>query len=92
MTDFFKSALNIFSNPAQGAKTTSANEFVGQTIVINSQRLRITKQLAEGGYAIVYIAQDVTNGNEYALKVGGLLFHWTGVLLSPTTLTNVKFI
>jgi cyclin G-associated kinase len=71
MADFLKSALNIFANSTQVGKTSAPNnDFVGQNIVINNQRLRIAKQLAEGGYAIVYIAQDLSNGNEYALKVG----------------------
>jgi serine/threonine protein kinase len=31
--------------------------------------LKIVRVLAEGGFAIVYLAHDITNGTEYAVKV-----------------------
>jgi cyclin G-associated kinase len=90
MTDFFKSAFNVFgstshnlqtnapqnqsnnnnnsSNNQFGFSSSKSNDFVGQTIAIGQYKLRITKMLAEGGFAIVYIAQDLSNGQEYALK------------------------
>lgn len=71
MTDFFKSAFsNIFSKEASSSTTTTASdEFVGRSIAVGNYKLKVTKLLAEGGYAIVYVAQDITNGVEYAVKV-----------------------
>ena len=37
--------------------------------MIGNIKLRVTRMLAEGGYAIVYITQDLSTGVEYALKV-----------------------
>lgn len=78
MTDFFKSAFGIFNSqnanqssmPGPGSSSFSAttNDFVGQTIIVGNLRLKVTKLLAEGGYAIVYIVQEVSSGQEYALK------------------------
>lgn len=83
MTDFFKSAFGIFGNSSAsqsgmgmsgpGASSTnhqsnSSNDFVGQTVMLGNLRLKITKMLAEGGFAIVYIAQDINTSKEYALK------------------------
>ena len=55
--------------------TTShaGNDFVGQSIQVGSARLRVTRVLAEGGYAIVYVANDVNTGVDYALKVFSIL-------------------
>ena len=76
MTDFFKSAFgNIFSSNQTSSKSTSVvntDEFIGRNVVIANYKLKIIRALAEGGYAIVYLAQDITNGTEYAVKV--LLF------------------
>lgn len=44
------------------------NDFVGQIIAIGNMKLRVTKMLAEGGFAIVYVVQDLGTGAEYALK------------------------
>ncbi|XP_034117505.1 cyclin-G-associated kinase [Drosophila albomicans] len=44
------------------------NDYVGQFVEIAGQRLRTKCVIAEGGYAFVYVAQDVKNGTEYALK------------------------
>lgn len=60
------------TSPVGGVSSTSSssgNEFVGQSIQIGNMRLRVTRLLAEGGYAIVYVAQDVSTGVDYALKV-----------------------
>ncbi len=45
------------------------NDFVGQLIQIGNMKFKVTKQLAEGGFAIVYVVQDLASGAEYALKV-----------------------
>lgn len=61
------------SSAASAAFTTTTshagNDFVGQSIQVGSTRLRVTRVLAEGGYAIVYVANDVNTGVDYALKV-----------------------
>ncbi|XP_016990023.1 cyclin-G-associated kinase [Drosophila rhopaloa] len=44
------------------------NDFVGQVVEVAGHRLRIKCVIAEGGYAFVYVAQDVQTGTEYALK------------------------
>ena len=72
MTDFFKSAFsNIFSNQGttKASTTVNSDEFVGRNVVIGNYKLKIVKSIAEGGYAIVYLAHDITNGTEYAVKV-----------------------
>ena len=45
------------------------NDFVGQIIVVGNLKLKVTKMLAEGGFAIVYVVVDLATGVEYALKV-----------------------
>jgi hypothetical protein len=54
--------------------SNSNNDFVGQNIMIGNIKLRVTRMLAEGGYAIVYITQDLSTGIEYALKVKKIIF------------------
>ncbi|XP_034485257.1 cyclin-G-associated kinase [Drosophila innubila] len=44
------------------------NDYVGQFVEIGGQKLRANCVIAEGGYAFVYVAQDVKTGTEYALK------------------------
>lgn len=83
MTDFFKSALGgMFGNQTNSMPgntseqnnnmfnlhSNPSNDFVGQNIMIGNYKLRIIKQLAEGGFAIVYLAVDLSTGQEYALK------------------------
>ncbi|XP_070000892.1 cyclin-G-associated kinase isoform X1 [Penaeus vannamei] len=64
MADLFKSAFGYLGSNG----TTSDNDFVGQEVEINGIKLRIKKQIAEGGFAFVYVAQDLSNGKTYALK------------------------
>ncbi|RMZ93745.1 hypothetical protein BpHYR1_025872, partial [Brachionus plicatilis] len=62
MTDFFKSAFGIFNSqnggpnsmagPGSLSFSASTNDFVGQSIMVGNLRLKVTKLLAEGGYAI----------------------------------------
>ncbi|XP_055613200.1 cyclin-G-associated kinase [Uranotaenia lowii] len=71
MSDFLKSAMNYFqagSGPGCGAGSGLDNEFVGQTVEVGSVKLRIKRVIAEGGFAYVFVAQDASTGNEYALK------------------------
>jgi hypothetical protein len=57
------------NNSSTMRSSNSNNDFVGQNIMIGNIKLRVTRMLAEGGYAIVYITQDLSTGVEYALKV-----------------------
>ncbi|CAB3361786.1 Hypothetical predicted protein [Cloeon dipterum] len=69
MSDLFKSAMGYFSSSSvPGEPTGQGNEFVGQIVQINNVKLRIRKLIAEGGFALVFVAQDVNTGKEYALK------------------------
>ncbi|KAJ2939561.1 hypothetical protein O0L34_g14270 [Tuta absoluta] len=62
----FKSAMGYFSSGS--ANGGSDNDFVGQFVEIGNMKLRVKKVIAEGGFAFVYVAQDVASGTEYALK------------------------
>uniref|UniRef100_A0AAG5CTP3 Cyclin-G-associated kinase n=1 Tax=Anopheles atroparvus TaxID=41427 RepID=A0AAG5CTP3_ANOAO len=65
MSDFLKSAINYFNaTPSNGLE----NDFVGQTVEVSNVKLRIKRVIAEGGFAYVYVAQDVQSNTEYALK------------------------
>lgn len=66
MSDLFKSAFDYFSGPSSNGQIE--NSFVGQVIEIQNVKLKIKKVLAEGGFAVVFVAQDVNTGVEYALK------------------------
>ncbi|KAL4236400.1 hypothetical protein ACF0H5_004785 [Mactra antiquata] len=65
MTDFFKSALGYISG-SSGVRDD--NDFVGQIVELGSQKLRVKRKIAEGGFAFVFVAQDTTSCKEYALK------------------------
>lgn len=62
MSDYFRSALGYLNGG------TNSDDYVGQTIEINNVKLRVTRLLAEGGWALVYAVEDVATGKEYALK------------------------
>ncbi|XP_013177988.1 PREDICTED: cyclin-G-associated kinase isoform X2 [Papilio xuthus] len=62
----FKSAMGYFSSG--GANGGSDNDFVGQFVEIGKMKLRVKKVIAEGGFAFVFVAQDISLGTEYALK------------------------
>ncbi|KAK9890600.1 hypothetical protein WA026_011965 [Henosepilachna vigintioctopunctata] len=66
MSDLFKSAFDYFSGPANNGHTE--NSFVGQLIEISNVKLKIKKVIAQGGFAVVFVAQDISTGKEYALK------------------------
>ncbi|KAF4523743.1 hypothetical protein B566_EDAN013861 [Ephemera danica] len=67
MTDLFKSAMGYFSS-ANSSSTSQGHEFVGHIVEVGNVKLRVKKLIAEGGFALVFIAQDPNTGNEYALK------------------------
>ncbi|XP_023034608.1 cyclin-G-associated kinase [Drosophila willistoni] len=82
MGEFFKSLNFNYFNPTNSSNASDAsasvteaaggvnldNEYVGQVVDVAGHRLRIKSVIAEGGYAFVYVAQDLQNGTEYALK------------------------
>ncbi|KAJ8305794.1 hypothetical protein KUTeg_016339 [Tegillarca granosa] len=64
MSDFFKSAFGYLSGTGSGTD----NDFVGQAVELGQQKLRVRRVIAEGGFAYVYVAQDISTGKDYALK------------------------
>ncbi|KAK5644950.1 hypothetical protein RI129_006250 [Pyrocoelia pectoralis] len=65
MSELFKSAFGYFTTPSNDSVD---NGFIGQTIEISNVKLKIQKIIAEGGYAVVFVAQDISTGKDYALK------------------------
>nr|XP_014282591.1 cyclin-G-associated kinase isoform X2 [Halyomorpha halys] len=65
MSDLFKSAFGYFSS---STSTTINNELVGQIVEVGNIKLKVKRVVAEGGYAVVFVAQAVDTGKEYALK------------------------
>ncbi|KAI4460462.1 auxilin/cyclin g-associated kinase-related [Holotrichia oblita] len=65
MSGIFQSAFGYFST---SNNTQNENSFVGQIIEVSNVKLRIKRVIAEGGYAVVFVAQDVNTGIDYALK------------------------
>ncbi|XP_036324600.1 cyclin-G-associated kinase [Rhagoletis pomonella] len=84
MSEFFKSAMGYFNtapNPntvadsvlgnsgsVSPSENITTNEFCGQVVEVAGQKLGVKRVIAEGGFAFVYVAQDVQTGKEYALK------------------------
>ncbi|TPP64105.1 Cyclin-G-associated kinase [Fasciola gigantica] len=65
MADYLKSAFNyLTSSPL----VKNDNELIGSTVSVGTLSLRIKRVIAEGGYGLVYEAQDGTKGLSYALK------------------------
>ncbi|XP_023165269.2 cyclin-G-associated kinase [Drosophila hydei] len=68
------SLVDAGGNGGGGSTSTTVNsgsmdnDYVGQYVEIAGLKLRTKCVIAEGGYAFVYVAQDVKNGTEYALK------------------------
>ncbi|CAH8677961.1 unnamed protein product [Schistosoma rodhaini] len=65
MADYLKSALSYFST---SNTTKNENEFLGSSISVGHLSLKVKRVIAEGGYGIVYEAQDVNENISYALK------------------------
>jgi len=81
MVDIFKSAIdaafgagataritNNFSSSSTSSSAGVKNDFTGQIVDVGNIRLRVGNQIAEGGYALVFIAYDLKTNKEYALK------------------------
>lgn len=65
----FQSALDFLAGPGSaGGAGRDHNDFVGQVVELGDMKLRIKRIIAEGGFAFVYEAQDVSGGKDYALK------------------------
>uniref|UniRef100_A0A673C678 Cyclin-G-associated kinase n=1 Tax=Sphaeramia orbicularis TaxID=375764 RepID=A0A673C678_9TELE len=68
----FQSALDFLAGPgSSGAASRDQNDFVGQVVELGDMKLRIKRVIAEGGFAFVYEAQDMSSGKDYALKCVG---------------------
>ncbi|CAH8667441.1 unnamed protein product [Heterobilharzia americana] len=65
MADYLKSAFSYFST---SNTNKNDNEFVGCSISVGQLNLKVKRVIAEGGYGIVYEAQDVNENIPYALK------------------------
>ncbi|CAF3719474.1 unnamed protein product [Rotaria magnacalcarata] len=84
MVDIFKSAIDAAFGAGSSARITNnigfpgglstqasagvKSDFTGQIVDVGNIRLKIGNQIAEGGYALVFIAYDVKTNKEYALK------------------------
>ncbi|XP_069034315.1 cyclin-G-associated kinase isoform X1 [Embiotoca jacksoni] len=65
----FQSALDFLAGPGtSGGASRDQNDFVGQIVELGDMKLRIKRVIAEGGFAFVYEAQDMSSGKDYALK------------------------
>ncbi|XP_058491960.1 cyclin-G-associated kinase [Solea solea] len=65
----FQSALDFLAGPgSSGGAGRDQNDFVGQVVELGDMKLRIKRVIAEGGFAFVYEAQDMSSGKDYALK------------------------
>ncbi|CAH8871147.1 unnamed protein product [Trichobilharzia szidati] len=65
MADYLKSAFNYF---ATSNTNKNENEILGSSISVGQLNLKVKRVIAEGGYGIVYEAQDVNENTLYALK------------------------
>ncbi|KAM6965438.1 cyclin-G-associated kinase [Aplochiton taeniatus] len=65
----FQSALDFLAGPgSSGGANRDQNDFVGQIVELGDMKLRIKRVIAEGGFAFVYEAQDISSCKDYALK------------------------
>lgn len=62
MDELFKKTINYFN------AASVDDDFVGQIVEVGDKKLKILRKIAEGGFAIVYVAKEIQDGNEYALK------------------------
>ncbi|CAI4221556.1 unnamed protein product [Auanema sp. JU1783] len=67
MTSLFRGALNLIQGENTGGNSSGSHPLVGQDVDVGGVRLRIKSLLAEGGFAVVFSAQD-QQGNWFALK------------------------
>ncbi|XP_031636854.1 cyclin-G-associated kinase-like isoform X2 [Contarinia nasturtii] len=65
MSDLLKSAMGYFNT---SPIISSDDEFIGQIVEVGAVKLRVKRVIAEGGFAFVYVVQDIQNETEYALK------------------------
>jgi len=62
------SVLSWVNKQVETATKAIKKAVPAEEIPINGSRVRIIKQLGEGGYAFVYLVEDVNTGRKYALK------------------------
>uniref|UniRef100_A0A0M3ITW1 Protein kinase domain-containing protein n=1 Tax=Ascaris lumbricoides TaxID=6252 RepID=A0A0M3ITW1_ASCLU len=70
MSDLLRSAFNYFTQASPTATVSGCktdHPLVGTAVEVGGLRLKIRSLLAEGGYALVFSAQDA-QGNWFALK------------------------
>ncbi|OQV17255.1 Cyclin-G-associated kinase [Hypsibius exemplaris] len=68
MGEFLRSALDYIGGGQAGAAVKDDTDLVGNIVEIEAKRYRVKRLLAEGGFAYVYLVQDVESGKDYALK------------------------
>ncbi|XP_073818394.1 cyclin-G-associated kinase [Musca autumnalis] len=62
------SSVNVNNTYRSSSSSLQENDFCGQIVEINGRKLRVKRVIAEGGFAFVYVAQDIQTDKEYALK------------------------
>uniref|UniRef100_A0A7S2VU50 non-specific serine/threonine protein kinase n=1 Tax=Norrisiella sphaerica TaxID=552664 RepID=A0A7S2VU50_9EUKA len=62
------SVLNWVNKQVANAQSAVKKVVEAEEIPINGSRYRVVRKLGEGGYAFVYLVEDVDTGREYALK------------------------
>ncbi|CAG2116429.1 unnamed protein product, partial [Medioppia subpectinata] len=73
MSDILRSAFNnissnVWSSDHNNDSVHSDNPFVGQTIDLKANKLRVERVIAEGGFGFVFRVRDVKTSTVYALK------------------------
>ncbi|XP_055353970.1 AP2-associated protein kinase 1-like [Paramacrobiotus metropolitanus] len=67
MGDLIRSALDYIGG-GQTPAVKDDSDLVGNIVEIENRKFRVKRLIAEGGYAYVYLVQDVEGGKDYALK------------------------
>ncbi|GAB5359191.1 hypothetical protein AAMO2058_000523400 [Amorphochlora amoebiformis] len=62
------SVLNWVNKQVANAREVVQKALPQEEIPFGNRRVRIIKQLGEGGYAFVYLVEDVNTGRQYAMK------------------------
>ena len=66
----FKSALGYFAgaNAQFGSTASGTNDLVGSTLELGNANLRVKRVIAEGGFAVVFEAADISTNKSCAVK------------------------
>ena len=69
MASTWRTATNLFRSAANTLGVSNSNNLQpGVLLSVGSMRVQVLKQLAEGGFAFVYMVKDVNTERNYALK------------------------